>query len=142
MKKFILPLIITASAWAQSLPQFSSWTKDEVVLESAYQALLLYNWKQSSQVHKTNARPSTDGYGHTLTYPSAYPYVDDMSPFLKKNASQGAINFSYVASALGHVLITNSITNHTSRKYWQTATIGFEAFIVGGNYGAGIRVKW
>jgi len=67
---------------------------------------------------------------------------EDMSPFLRKNASQGAINFAYVASAIGHVVISNSIKDHVGRKYWQSATIGLEAYVIGGNYGAGVRVKW
>lgn len=148
LKKILLPLLLlmTLSASAQTISIPKGWTKDEVVMESAYQALLFYSWRQSSQFHKYVVPMSaTDPYGNPITYVPGYAEryrKEDMAPFLRRGSSQGAINFVYVASAIGHVVISNSIKDHVGRKYWQSATIGLEAYVIGGNYGAGVRVKW
>ncbi len=145
-KKLLVAALLVASASAQSLPVSTPWTKQEMAMEGAFQAMLFYNWRQSSNIHRyTPAMPSTDINGNPMTYMPGYKerYTPiDFSPLVKKNASQGAINLTYLLTSIGHVLVTNAIKDHTGRAFWQTTSIGFEAFIIGSNYGAGVRVKW
>lgn len=99
-----------------------TWNTTDVALESAYQAALLVDWRQTSDIHR-------------------YPHAYERNPILGQHPSQSSINGYFAASALGHLAVSHLLSGK-ARTAWQGATIGVELYWVGRNKSLGLSVRW
>lgn len=137
MKRLLLALLSTISLHAAE-----PWTKTEVALEAAFQLVLLADYNQTSQFHKFTL-PTTDGYGHTITYSPGVDtrLIKEANPLLPKFPNQRTINRVFIGSAIGHALITHHLS-HIGRAYWQASTLSVELWVVNSNYNLGVSLKF
>ena len=107
------------------------WTKNEVVLESSYQILLLADWRQTSNFHRYE-------YGDVFTGTHS---IGEKNMFLGRKPNQATINIFCLVSSIGHLLVSRAM-DHKERVFWQSATILIEVSAVTGNYSAGVRITF
>ena len=109
-----------------SLRAADPWTKEQVYWELGYQAVLLVDWRQTSNIHKTwgdNPEIRTHNGGELI----------ERNPLLGRRPKQSTINKVCISSAVGHLLISNYL--HTKwRTRWQKVTFAIEAIVITDNY--------
>ena len=127
MGRCILAFLLLLGPLAASEP----WSKRDVAMETTYQVLLLMDWRQTSDFHKQGYY---DGAG-------VWRSVGERNMFLGSQPSQAKINLICLASSLGHLWISNSLSSR-DRVMWQGLTIGVEVLAVSNNYKIGVRVTF
>lgn len=100
-----------------------SWSKQDIVLEVTYQALLAIDWGQSRQIARN---------------PEQYY---EYNPLLGRHPSTTWVNTYFAASALLHLGVTHYLPKKC-RPYFQGFTIGVETTSVVNNFSVGLRLSW
>ena len=104
----------------------STWSTQDIVMESTWQALHVIDWQQT-----LNVADNPDQYY-------------ELNPFIGKHPSRGKVNSSMGLYAVGHAVITHYIPRGWQcwklpcRTYWQGITLGTKAGIVYWNYSVGL----
>ena len=140
MKRLFLYFLILTTSLRANDP----WSKQNILLETAYQITLYIDWKQTSAFHKYTLDkfgPKTDAYGHYYTYPPNMYMISEINPLLPKYPKQRTINAVCIGAAIGHVIITDCISSK-NRIYWQSITTTAEILVIYNNYSIGVRIQW
>jgi hypothetical protein len=119
MERFALAFLICLPALASS-----PWTPTQYVLEGAYQAALLCDWRQTSDFHKT----WVPVWGNRIDYG-----VTEVNPMLGRHPSQARINEMCALSSIGHVVVSEVLPGEW-RNIWQGVTMGLEIGFVAHNH--------
>jgi hypothetical protein len=122
MRGLILALIVASGLSAQD------WSTEDTKREVAFQMLLLVDWKQTSEIHRTISKETGK-------------YLLESNEILGERPPQRRINQYFATCAVGH-LVVSRLLHGKYRIAWQHATITLEGFVVVGNASAGIRIKW
>jgi hypothetical protein len=125
LKSILIALLLAFPAMG------SDWTTTEIVLESAYQAALFVDWKQTSEIHRD-----------FVTRPDGSTFqTREQNLFLGSHPKQSTINLFCIASSIGHFVVSNSM-DHKSRVGWQSVTLTVELMVVGNNTRVSARIRW
>lgn len=113
----ILPMILASSCMAQG------WTKQDIALECASQALIWADYRQTSDIsYHIND-------------------VHEANTLLGRNPSQRTVNRYFIALSLGHLAISHNLRGR-NRTTWQAVTISFSIAAVSKNANLGLRITW
>lgn len=112
--RHFLALLLCSSLFAAD-----PWTPGHVALELGYQAALLADWRQTSNMHRTwhgyDAGESQEG-----------------NPMLGKHPSQASINQTVAACAVGHLLVSHFLPS-SWRYTWQGFSMAVEVGVIAHN---------
>ena len=115
MRSSLFALLLCASLHAED------WTKTDIGLEVANQALLLVDWRQTSGFHNQPINETNWALGH--------------------HPAQRTINRYFIGASLAHWGIASWLTGNR-RRAWELATVTIEASYVNHNAQIGARVTW
>ncbi len=118
IKSFIILMLLICSAPAIA---GEPWSKGEVALEVVYQTLQFIDYNQ------------------TLSIAADDEYTEN-NIFLGKNPQEEYIHAYFLATALGHIAVTEMLPPKY-RRIWQMITIGIEAGYVSHNYSIGVHIS-
>lgn len=138
LKLLLQRILITIFLSGSFLIAAEPWTKPEIATEVIYQALIIIDWKQTSEFHRHKT------YVPYVTTNGKYYYdspLQETNILMPPYPKQRTINTVFLAGAVGHALITNYLY-HDQRIFWQTATIGLQVLYINRNYELGVRIKW
>jgi len=103
--------------------QAGDWTREDTAWEAAYLVLHVADWGQTRYIAKN---------------PDLYI---ERNPILGENPSLNRVRNYFLATALLHASVAYALPPKWRRR-WQGATIAMQAYVVGKNYGAGIRIDF
>jgi hypothetical protein len=100
-----------------------TWTKGDVIRETAYLAVTAVDWRQTRTISKNP----------DLWY--------ETNGFLGKHPTTSEVDRYFLAMGVGHVIVTHLIP-HPYRQWWQYGSIGFSSYYVIHNNSIGIKIDW
>lgn len=117
MKKVIVvfTIILLSSFTAHA----DEWTKEDTYLEITYLAIHIADW------------------GNTLYIADHPEDYHEINPILGRHPSRSRVNNYFMITGLLHPAISYALPQ-PYRQYWQYATVGIEAGVVGWNLSIGI----
>ena len=104
-----------------------TWTTTDIILEASFQAVLLVDWRQTSDFHR-QWTPQAEANASACGNQS----FCEGNPLLGNYPTQAHINRWCIATGVGHLVISN----YLSRKYrttWQGVTLGLESVNIATN---------
>ena len=126
LKKTLLLSLLALSPMKAGDP----WTKGEIATEAVFQTLVYIDWRQTSSFH-LSTYTDANGVEHS---------VGERNTMLGAQPKQSVINAACLLTAVGHLVLTNSMT-HRDRKFLQVATIIVEGGVVYGNFTSSVKIK-
>jgi hypothetical protein len=112
-------LLLIACAPAQA----GDWTREDTAWEAAYLVLHVVDWGQTRYITKN---------------PDRYR---ESNSILGETPSLNRVRNYFIATALLHASVSYALPPQWRRR-WQGATIAVQAYFVGHNYGADVRIDF
>ena len=121
MKTIILPIIILGLIHTTAMAG-ATWTREDVWLESAWQALNVIDWGQTRYVSE-----SAD--------------YQEVNPILGRDPTRRSVDVFFVAAAALHWAISDRVDAH-DRLRWQWISLGAKGAGVWRNWAVGVGLKF
>ena len=96
------------------------WSTEDILLETAFQIALAIDW---AQTHEIVDRP--DKREH--------------NPILGPHPSHRKVDEYFLLASISHLLIADQLS-HKYRKWWTTAWIGVQLYVINNNHRVNIRI--
>jgi len=128
MKRKMIGVILFMSFFWIQPAHADEWSGKDTAWEATCLVLMMADWAQTSNmVHR----------GFLLDGKE----VNEINPILGRRPDSQKVDLYFASAILTHVGMSYLLPN-PYRRYFQMGTVGLELFIIGNNYGIGMKMSW